>query len=251
DFSDNVGREHERNLLRRWGIECSGTIRRLSSAVKVPLDAITDRLRESEDADYCAAVIERLKAVIAEFEPPAKTAHKTATRPKPPNSPASPRRAGRARGAEPSRAARQGLGPGPGPPSPLWPSKSPSGSPPPGARFPPAPFFLGPTPPVRRPPMRFPPGPAHALPKPSFWAGIPQRSADIIGTTYTPPSSNPEPERFSSSPRTFNAALGIILGSPTQVTTTGHVSKCAEAVPTWKERNKKIDAPLNARFRQT
>src|SRR5262245_11354359 len=42
--------------------------------------------------------------------------------------------------------------------------------------------------------MRFPPRPAHALPKPSFWAGIPQRSADIIGTTYTPPSSNPEPE---------------------------------------------------------
>ena len=39
--------------------------------MKVPLDAITDRLRESEDADYCAAVIERLKAVIAEFEPPA------------------------------------------------------------------------------------------------------------------------------------------------------------------------------------
>jgi hypothetical protein len=74
DFSDNVGREHERNLLRGWGIECSGTIWRLSSAVKVPLDAITDRLRESEDADYCAAVIERLKAVIAEFEPPAKTA---------------------------------------------------------------------------------------------------------------------------------------------------------------------------------
>ena len=34
----------------------------MSSAVKVPLDAITDRLRESEDADYCAAVIERLKA---------------------------------------------------------------------------------------------------------------------------------------------------------------------------------------------
>src|SRR5262249_3810082 len=56
-------------------------------------------------------------------------------------------------------------------------------------------FSLPPTPPVRRPPMRFPPGPAHALPKPSFWAGIPQRSADIIGTTYTPPSSNPEPER--------------------------------------------------------
>src|SRR5215470_13730786 len=54
----------------------------------------------------------------------------------------------------------------------------------------------GTTPPVRRPPMRFPPGPAHALPKPSFWAGIPQRSADIIGTTYTPPSSNPEPERI-------------------------------------------------------
>ena len=27
--------------------------------MKVPLDAITDRLRESEDADYCAAVIER------------------------------------------------------------------------------------------------------------------------------------------------------------------------------------------------
>jgi hypothetical protein len=52
DFSDNVGREHERNLLRGWGIECSGTIRRLSSAVKVPLNAITDRLRESEDTDY-------------------------------------------------------------------------------------------------------------------------------------------------------------------------------------------------------
>jgi hypothetical protein len=50
--------------------------------VKVPLDAITDRLRESEDADYCAAVIERLKAVIAEFEPPAKTANKTAKPPK-------------------------------------------------------------------------------------------------------------------------------------------------------------------------
>jgi hypothetical protein len=40
--------------------------------VKVPLDAITDRLRESE----------RLKAVIAEFEPPAKTANKTAKPPK-------------------------------------------------------------------------------------------------------------------------------------------------------------------------
>ena len=82
DFSDNVDREHERNLLRGWGIECSGTIWRLSSAVKMPLDAITDRLRESEDADYCAAVIERLKAVIAEFEPPAKTANKTAKPPK-------------------------------------------------------------------------------------------------------------------------------------------------------------------------
>ena len=81
DFSDNVGREHERNLLRGWGIECSGTIWRLSSAVKVPLDAITDRLRESEDADS-AAVIERLQAVIAEFEPPAKTANKTAKPPK-------------------------------------------------------------------------------------------------------------------------------------------------------------------------
>src|SRR5262245_15157817 len=52
------------------------------AAVKVPLDAITDRLRESEDADYCAAVIERLKAVIAEFEPPAKTANKTAKPPR-------------------------------------------------------------------------------------------------------------------------------------------------------------------------
>ena len=40
--------------------------------MKVPLDAITDRLRESE----------RLKAVIAEFEPPAKTANKTAKPPK-------------------------------------------------------------------------------------------------------------------------------------------------------------------------
>ena len=50
--------------------------------MKVPLDAITGRLRESEDADYCAAVIERLKAVIAEFEPPAKTANKTAEPPK-------------------------------------------------------------------------------------------------------------------------------------------------------------------------
>src|SRR5262249_23685313 len=78
DFSDNVGREHERNLLRRWGMECSGTIRRLSSAVKVPLDAITDRLRESEDV----AVIERLKAVIAEVEPPAQTANKPAKPPK-------------------------------------------------------------------------------------------------------------------------------------------------------------------------
>ena len=46
--------------------------------MKVPLDAITDRLRESEDV----AVIERLKAVIAEFEPPAKTANKTAKPPK-------------------------------------------------------------------------------------------------------------------------------------------------------------------------
>src|SRR5262249_55594994 len=53
--------------------------------------------------------------------------------------------------------------------------------------------------------MRFPPGPAHALPKPSFWAGIPQRSADIIGTTYTPPSSNPEPERFRSTPKDLRA----------------------------------------------
>src|SRR5262245_6739135 len=69
-------------ILRARRRSAPPAIRRLSSAVKVPLDAITDRLRESEDADYCAAVIERLKAVIAEFEPPAKTANKTAKSPK-------------------------------------------------------------------------------------------------------------------------------------------------------------------------
>ena len=58
-----------------------GDDRAAASAVKVPLDAMTDRLRESEDADS-AAVIERLQAVIAEFEPPAKTANKTAKPPK-------------------------------------------------------------------------------------------------------------------------------------------------------------------------
>src|SRR5262249_48605617 len=76
-------------------------------------------------------------------------------------------------------------------------------------------FSLPPTPPARRPPMRFPPGPAHALPKPSFWAGIPQRSADIIGTTYTPPSSNPEPERFRSDLRTCWPAHGRLSVTPT------------------------------------
>src|SRR5262245_46443186 len=58
-------------ILRARRRSAPPAIRRLSSAVKVPLDAITDRLRESEDADYCAAAIERLQAVIAEFEPPA------------------------------------------------------------------------------------------------------------------------------------------------------------------------------------
>jgi hypothetical protein len=70
--------------------------------------------------------------------------------------------------------------------------KSPAGSPPPGAGFPPAPFFFAPHAARAAPTHAVSSGPAHALPKPSFWAGIPQRSADIIGTTCTSPSSNPE-----------------------------------------------------------
>src|SRR5262249_27632723 len=64
--------------------------------------------------------------------------------------------------------------------------------------------------------MRFPPGPAHALPKPSFWAGIPQRSADIIGTTCTPPSSNPEPE--PSKPFVDISKLFAVRGPPYALT---------------------------------
>jgi len=57
----------------------------------------------------------------------------------------------------------------------------------------------------------------------------------------------PDSEQFRSSPRTSRLLWRKIPQQPK----IGHVSDLRRRVPTWRGQNKKIDAPLNARFRQT
>src|SRR6266481_628351 len=60
-------------------------------------------------------------------------------------------------------------------------------------------------------------------------------------------AAQPDSEQFRSSPRIFQATLE----DDPSAAEIGHVSNLRRRVPTWRGQNKKIDAPLNARFRQT